>query len=78
MLIKVVNGVNGKYLRTDCDQTTRNNLDDPSDIFSLREAGENTGDTQRATFTGQEFLLPRKSITIDTMTSSLYSSQFNI
>lgn len=26
--IRVVNGTNGKYLRTDKDETTRNNLDD--------------------------------------------------
>ncbi len=29
--IKVVNGPNGKYLRTDRDNTTRNNLDDLPD-----------------------------------------------
>lgn len=29
--IKVVNGPNGKYLRTDRDSTTRNNLDDLPD-----------------------------------------------
>jgi len=30
-IIKVVSGANGKYLRTDKDQTTRNNLDDLPD-----------------------------------------------
>jgi len=29
--IRVVNGANGKYLRTDKDQTTRNNLNDLPD-----------------------------------------------
>ena len=29
--IRVVNGTNGKYLRTDSDNTTKNNLDDLSD-----------------------------------------------
>lgn len=29
--IRVVNGPNGKYLRTDRDETTRNNLDDLPD-----------------------------------------------
>jgi len=29
--IRVVNGPNGKYLRTDRDTTTRNNLDDLAD-----------------------------------------------
>jgi hypothetical protein len=29
--IRVVNGPNGKYLRTDKDNTTRNNLDDLPD-----------------------------------------------
>lgn len=30
--IRVVQGVNGRYLRTDRDATTRNNLDDLSDL----------------------------------------------
>ncbi|MGN7858944.1 DUF3892 domain-containing protein [Microbacterium sp. 22303] len=30
--IRVVNGTTGKYLRTDRDNTTRNNLDDPPDL----------------------------------------------
>ena len=30
-LIRVVNGASGKYLRTDKDQTSRNNLDDLPD-----------------------------------------------
>lgn len=30
--IRVVNGVTGKYLRTDRDNTTRNNLDDLPDL----------------------------------------------
>lgn len=30
-IIKVVNGATGKYLRTDKDQTSRNNLDDLPD-----------------------------------------------
>lgn len=29
--VRVVNGQNGKYLRTDSDNTTRNNLDDLPD-----------------------------------------------
>jgi hypothetical protein len=31
--IKVVNGPNGKYLRTDRDNTSRNNLDDLPDCY---------------------------------------------